>query len=75
MTVKELQKNLKGLPPNLEVILGVKDAAGFSEYDHIDVYPIEHVVQINTDTFNRPPIHGYWNDEENKDKVLLYVFP
>lgn len=75
MTVKELQDNLKDLPPNLEVILGVKDVAGFSDYDHIDVYPVEHVAQINRDTFNSPPIHGYWNDEKNKIKALIYVFP
>ena len=75
MKVKEIIEKLNKLPEDLECLLAINQSAGFEDYDHMDVYPIEEVFMEENILKAKPKAMGYWHDEKENRKVLFYVFP
>lgn len=75
MTVKEVIQQLQALPPDLEVVMAINESPGFVEADRIEMYPIECVYKEDLSKEHYPPYKGYYNDENNNNKVMLYVYP
>lgn len=81
MNVKNLIEELQKIEnKELEVIMGRCDIPGFYEADSIEYLPIEGVCKRNLDVAERKhiadyPLHGYCLEPDNRDKVLLYVYP
>lgn len=75
MTVKEIIQKLNNLPEDLECIIAINQSAGFEDYDHLDVYPIEKVFIEDDILKTEPKAVGYWHNEKDNRKILFYVFP
>ena len=75
MTVGEIIERLEQLPKDLECLLAIDQSAGFEDYDHMDVYPVDGVVDERDILDTKPKAVGYWHKEDNNHKVLFYVFP
>ena len=73
MTVEELIKELSAYPHNSECIMAINHSAGFPD-DKIEIYPVEHTYVGSIDDPDHP-YDGYFEDEENREKVFLYVHP
>lgn len=75
MTVKDVMQKLQALPPDLEVVMVINESPGFADADHIEMYPIEHIFEEDLNKEHNPPYTGYYEDFDNKNKVMLYVYP
>lgn len=75
MTVKEVIQKLQALPPDLEVVMAINESPGFADADHIKMYPIERIFEEDLNKEHNPPYTGYYEDFDNKNKVMLYVYP
>ena len=73
MTVKEITDKLREFPDDLECLIAINQSAGFEDYDHLDVYPVEKVF-MQSILESEPKAIGYWHGDDG-EKVLFYVFP
>jgi len=79
MKKSELIKKLQEIPEDLECILAINRSAGFPD-DYIEFYPIESVYkddiyEIKETTEKDTAYSGYCEEEENPNKIVMYVYP